>query len=165
MPLLQLPLTLNGRIGGAGDVDVVRFEGRAGSEIVAEVSARRLHSPLDSILRLTDAKGQQVAINNDHEDKGAGLLTHHADSWLRAALPADGTYYLQISDAQHAGGPEYGYRLRLGPPQPDFELRVSPATLNVRAAQPFRSRFTPFAETVFPAKSRCIFGQLLKVSV
>ena len=38
-PLLHLPLTLNGRIGGTSDVDVVRFEGRAGSEIVAEVSA------------------------------------------------------------------------------------------------------------------------------
>lgn len=137
--LVQLPVILNGRIGSPDDVDVVRFEGRAGSQIVAEVTARRLQSPLDSVLRLTDAAGRQVAINNDYEDKGAGLLTHHADSWLCATLPADGTYYLQISDAQHAGGLEYGYRLRIGPPQPDFELRISPSTLNIRAgaAVPF----------------------------
>ena len=76
-------------------------------------------SPLDSILRLTDAKGQQVAINDDHEDKGAGLLTTTPTPGCVPRMPADGTYYLQISDSQHAGGPEYGYRLRLGPPQPD----------------------------------------------
>ena len=53
----QLPVIVNGRIGEPGDSDVFRFEGRAGEEIVAEVFARRLDSPLDSILKLTDAGG------------------------------------------------------------------------------------------------------------
>jgi hypothetical protein len=38
-----------------------------------------------------------------------------------------------LGDAQGHGGPEYGYRVRLSPPQPDFELRVAPASVNVRA--------------------------------
>jgi hypothetical protein len=130
---VTLPTIVNGRISRPDDGDVFRIEGRAGGRIVAEVQARRLRSPLDSILRLTDAAGNELAANDDHEDKGAGLTTHHADSWLSATLPADGTYYLHLGDAQRHGGPEYGYRLRIGPPQPDFALRVVPSSISARS--------------------------------
>jgi hypothetical protein len=129
---IALPVIVNGRVGKPGDVDVVRFEGKAGAAVVAEVRARRLESPLDSVLRLTDASGRQLAFNDDHEDKGTGLLTHHADSILRTTLPADGTYFLYLSDAQHKGGDEYAYRLRVSAPRPDFALRVTPASVNLR---------------------------------
>lgn len=129
---VALPRIINGRIDRPGDSDLFCFAGRAGDEIVAEVCARRLNSPLDSLLKLTDAAGRQLAANDDHEDKAAGLTTHHADSWLRAVLPADGQYVLQLTDMQHQGGPEYGYRLRISPPRPDFELRVVPASVHVR---------------------------------
>ncbi|MGQ9574142.1 MAG: hypothetical protein ACUVUC_02395 [Thermoguttaceae bacterium] len=130
---VRLPVIINGRIDRPGEVDVFLFEGRGGSQIVAEVYARRLNSPLDSLLELTDAAGRQLAANDDHEDKGAGLTTHHADSWLQATLPTDGTYYLRLADGQHKGGPEYAYRLRISPPRPDFELRVVPSGINAQA--------------------------------
>jgi hypothetical protein len=129
---VALPIIVNGRIDQPGDWDVFRFEGRAGDEVAAEVHARRLDSPVDSVLKLTDAAGKQLAFNDDTEDKGSGLNTHHADSWLRASLPAAGTYYLHLGDAQHKGGAEYAYRLRISPPRPDFELRVAPSSINVR---------------------------------
>jgi len=129
---VKLPMILNGRIDQPGDWDVFRFNGRAGEEIVAEVFARRLDSPLDSVLRLTDAAGRQLAANDDHEDKGTGLITHHADSLIRATLPKKGTYYLHLGDTQRQGGAEYAYRLRISRPRPDFELRVAPASVNVR---------------------------------
>ena len=127
---VKLPVIVNGRIDRPGDWDVYSFEGRAGQEIVAEVLARRLGSPLDSVLKLTDAKGGQLAFNDDFDDKGAGLLTHQADSLIRATLPATGTYYISIGDAQRKGGSEYGYRLRISPPRPDFDLRVTPSAIN-----------------------------------
>jgi len=130
---VTLPIIVNGRIDRPGDRDVFRFEGQAGQEIVAEVFARRLDSPLDSVLKLTDSDGRQLAFNDDHEDKAFGLETHHADSWLRAVLPSGGSYYLHLYDAQNQGGPEYAYRLRISPPQPDFDLRVVPSSINVRA--------------------------------
>ena len=76
---LTLPLIVNGRIGQAGDVDVFRFDGRAGEEVVAEVYARRLNSPLDPALRLVDSTGAIVAANDDHDDPEMGLITHQAD--------------------------------------------------------------------------------------
>jgi hypothetical protein len=127
---IKLPVIVNGRIDRPGDMDVFAFEGRAGDRIVAEVQARRLASPLDSVLRLTNAAGRQLAFNDDHDDPGAGLITHQADSLISATLPATGTYYVHVGDIQHNGGPEYAYRLRISPPRPDFELWVTPSAIN-----------------------------------
>jgi len=128
---VTLPIIINGRVEQPGQWSVFRFHGGAGEKIVAEVIARRLDSPLDSVLKLTDETGKQLAFNDDFEDKGAGLQTQYADSYLRVALPADGNYYLWLGDAQGQGGPEYAYRLRLSAPRPDFALRVMPSSLAV----------------------------------
>lgn len=133
--VVRSPTIINGRIDRPGDTDVYRFEGRKGAIVVAEVRARRLGSPLDSTLTLTDARGRQIGFNDDHNDRAAGLMTHQSDSRVEAALPADGTYYLRIGDAQSRGGLDYGYRLRISAPRPDFELRVSPSSLFARAGQ------------------------------
>jgi hypothetical protein len=129
---VSFPIIINGRIDPPGDWDVFRFEGRPGEEIVAEVNARRLDSPLDSVLKLTDAAGREVAFNDDNQDKRYGLHTHHADSLLMARLPAKGTYYLHLGDAQNQGGPAYAYRLRISGPRPDFALRVVPSSISAR---------------------------------
>ena len=130
---VTLPVIVNGHIGKPGERDVFKFEGHAGQQIVAEVFARRLDSPLDSFLRLTDADGKQLAFNDDFEDKGSGLNTHHADSYLTATLPADGTYFVHLNDTQGQGGPEFAYRLRISEPQPDFALRAVPSSISLRA--------------------------------
>jgi hypothetical protein len=127
---VALPVIVNGRIDRPGDWDVFRFEGRAGQEIIVEVRARRLESPLDSVLELFDAAGGRLAFNDDHEDKFDDLRTHHADSLIRFTLPADGSYYVRLGDAQNHGGPEYAYRLRLSGPRPDFEVRVAPSCIH-----------------------------------
>jgi hypothetical protein len=130
---IALPVIINGRIGQPGGQAVFKFDGRAGQQVVAEVYARRLDSPLDSMLRLTDAEGKQIAFNDDFEDKGSGLNTHHADSCLTVTLPADGKYFVSLGDMQGRGGPEFAYRLRISEPQPGFELRVVPSSINLRA--------------------------------
>jgi hypothetical protein len=130
---VTLPVIINGRIGKPDDWDVFEFTGKADETVVAEVRARRLDSPLDSVLKLTDAAGKLLAFNDDTEDLGAGINTHHADSYLMTTLPADGTYYVHIGDTARQGGDEYGYRLRLSGPQPDFELRVVPSSLSIRS--------------------------------
>jgi hypothetical protein len=130
---VRVPVIVNGRIDHPGDIDIFRIDARAGDELVSEVTARRLGSPLDSLLRITDASGKELALNDDFEDKGAALLTHQADSRLRVKFLAAGAYYIYVADTQGKGGADYAYRLRIGGPQPDFELRVTPASVNARA--------------------------------
>ncbi len=150
---VTLPVIVNGRIDRPGDWDVFRFAGRAGQQIVAEVDARRLDSPVDSVLELTDAAGKRLAFNDDHEDKADALNTHHADSLINFTLPADGTYCVRLGDAQHQGGPEYAYRLRISPPRPDFALRVVPSCINASSW-----RLTPV--TVFALRKDGFDGEI-----
>ncbi len=130
---VTLPIIINGRMDRPNDPDVFEFTGRAGETIVAEVCARRLDSPLDSVLKLTDGAGTLLAWNDDHEDLGAGVNTHHADSYLLAKLPADGAYYVHLGDTARNGGEEYAYRLRISKAQPDFALRVVPSSVSLRS--------------------------------
>lgn len=129
---LAWPVIINGLIGAPGDTDVFQVSGNAGEEIVAEVTARRLNSPLDSMLKVFDAAGRQLAVNDDHDDLASGLNTHHADSYVRVKFPADGDYFIHLTDTQRQGSPDHGYRLRVSAPRPDFALRVVPASLSVR---------------------------------
>jgi hypothetical protein len=130
---VELPVIINGRVDRPDDWDVFQFAGRAGDTVVVEVSARRLDSPLDSLLKLTDATGKLLAFNDDHEDAESGVNTHHADSYLMVELPADGTYFVHLGDVARHGGEEYAYRLRISAPQPDFALRVVPSSVALRS--------------------------------
>jgi hypothetical protein len=129
---VKLPLVLNGRIDQPGDCDVLRFRASAGQQVVAEVRARALGSPLDALVRITSADGELLAAGDDCEDIGRGLVTHHADPYLRFTAPADGEYLLHLTDTQNAGGPAWGYRLRLSAPRPGFALRIVPSVVNAR---------------------------------
>ncbi|RMG03186.1 MAG: hypothetical protein D6741_02610, partial [Planctomycetota bacterium] len=133
VPLGQI---VNGRIDVPGDWDVFAFDGKKGEKVVVEVTARRLESPVDSIVRIADAKGNLIAANDDYKDPAFGLITHHADSYVMCELPENGRYYVQLGDTQQHGGPEYVYRLRISKPRPDFELRLSPASMTVRSGVP-----------------------------
>jgi len=132
---VSLAVSVSGQIERPGDVDVYRFAGRAGETIIAEVRARRLGSDLDSLVRLIDGSGAVVAWNDDSPDAEAGLITHHADSYVRAELPADGTYFVRLSDVRQHGGERHEYRLRLSAPRPDFGLRVTPSSLSIPAGR------------------------------
>ncbi len=132
---VELPVVANGRIGKPGDVDVFKIQGRAGEQVVADVVARRVGSPLDSLVRVIDSAGKVVGFDDDymptdgdlHPDMGT--ITHQADSYLQVKLPADGAYYVQVSDAQGHGGPAYAYRVRISAPRPDFRLLMDPSSL------------------------------------
>ena len=130
---VALPIVINGRIDRPDDWDVFQFTGQAGQTIVAEVEARRLDSPLDSFLKITDASGNVLAFNDDHADPEAGVNTHDADSYITLMLPASGTFYVHVGDTARHGGEEYAYRLRISPPQPDFTLRIVPSSLSMRS--------------------------------
>jgi hypothetical protein len=67
-----------------------------------------------------------VAYRNDD-----GGPLYGKDSHLEFTAPRDGTYYVRLTDARGTGGPQHGYRLTVAPPDPDFDLFVTPANPNV----------------------------------
>jgi hypothetical protein len=125
---VAVPVTINGRIERRGDNDYFIFAAQAGQALAMEVHARRLRSPLDSILYLYNATGQELARNDDwmDPDPSAAMEVQHVDSRLVYTFPAAGDYVLRIKDAQLHGGEEYGYRLTIAPHRPDFAVLLSP---------------------------------------
>jgi hypothetical protein len=103
---VQFPQVIDGAIGQNQDVDVFRFDGQAGQQVIIEVFAARYGSMLDSFLILYNADGQIVASNDDLD----GSTT---DSRLEATLPKAGIYYVSVQDAHDTGGPAHVYRLVL----------------------------------------------------
>jgi Bacterial pre-peptidase C-terminal domain len=106
---VTLPATVAGAVQAPQDVDVFRFDGKAGQAITCEVLANRLGSPLDASLTLYDATGVALATADDSADS--------RDPVLKYTLPKDGAYYLSLIDADDRGGSSYVYRLlvRAGP--------------------------------------------------
>ncbi|HTD86241.1 MAG TPA: PPC domain-containing protein, partial [Candidatus Binatia bacterium] len=103
---LSLPAAISGVIGAAAEVDQFNFKAAKGQELIFEVDAARRGSPLDASLWLTDAKGKELARNEDYN----GL-----DSLLSFKTPEDGEYTLQIRDFRYMGGGNFNYRLYAGP--------------------------------------------------
>lgn len=104
-------------------------------EIVFDVFARRLDSPLDSRLCLRGPDGTVVAENDDAEvELNIGPFVHNADSYLRVKIPADGIYSIELSDRIHGGDENYQYRLQIRPPTPDCTVYSAKSTLNIPEA-------------------------------
>ena len=117
----------------AGRQRPLPFKAHVGEQIVAEVLARRLDSPLDSVLTLIDSSGKILARNDDRPDLGAGINTHHADSYIMQRDPRGWNLPHRARRRGKGGGEAFGYRLRVGPPRPDFMLRVVPSSLALQS--------------------------------
>jgi hypothetical protein len=100
---VQLGQTIEGVVNPASDVDVFRFDGKPGQQVVLEIFAARYGSPLDSLLTLYDSDGRIVASNDDVDGT--------ADSRIETTLPATGAYYVSVVDANDVGSPSNIYRL------------------------------------------------------
>jgi hypothetical protein len=111
----ELPIALNGIIEKTDDVDFFKFNAKKGQALEINVYARRLRTPLDPVLILHNAKGQQIATNDD---------SGGPDSYLRFNVPADGEYFVSIRDHLKNGGPEYVYRIEITEVKPSLTLSI-----------------------------------------
>jgi len=71
------------------------------------VTAGRIGSKLDPVLRILDAAGKELAYTND--SPGLGV-----DCRLYFIAPATGDYFVEIRDAQYGSGGDYRYRVFFG---------------------------------------------------
>lgn len=100
-----LPLAFNGIIDKPGDVDYLKFAAKKGEQYEVHVYARRIRSPLDSVLNIEDAKTGANLAGND--DSGG------PDSYLRFSVPHDGEFVVRVTDHLGKGGEDYIYRVEI----------------------------------------------------
>jgi hypothetical protein len=98
---------ITGTIAFNGDVDYFQLTGKLGDVVTVVVSTANLNSALDSLLFLLNSDGSVLAENDEN-----GLFFQH-DSFLQAALPADGTFYLAVTDYSSGGGFNGTYRMHV----------------------------------------------------
>ena len=122
------PITITGRLERKGDVDVYEWDAKKGQKVPIRIEARTLGFPLEPALRVTDTAGKMLM---QAQAKAIG-----ADPTLDFAPTADGTYRIEVRDLFGDAGLRHVYRLRIGPVEPDFELKVADDRFTLTPAKP-----------------------------
>ena len=122
--VLTLPCAVDGNVDSLSR-DYYKFQATAGQRISFEVLARRLGSPLDSMLRILDLKGRELAYSDDVPGIGS-------DSQLSYTFSEAGEYLLELRDIRFQGGATFQYRLRIG----DFACVTVPYPMGIKKGAP-----------------------------
>lgn len=129
---LTLPCVVNGDLEAAGGGrDLYRFDGKKGEALYADVRAEELGSPLKPRVTVRNARGEAVAAGAFETNATLRAAVCGRDPSVAMTLPEDGAYTVEVADLEGRTGAELTYRLRVGPPQPDFRLWMTPASLNI----------------------------------
>ncbi|MEO8495219.1 MAG: PPC domain-containing protein, partial [Planctomycetota bacterium] len=118
---VSLPVGITGRIEAASDIDCYSFTAMKDELFSFEVVARRQQSALDSHVRILDASGKQLALNDDMRIGKRNFADSLVESWK---APADGTYVIEIRDLHLRGGADFVYFIRATRSLPSFELFI-----------------------------------------
>ncbi len=100
---------MSGTAGGGEDVDWFVFGAKKGQRVLIECWAWRIDTRLDGFMFLYDAQGKQLAVSQDDNSRD-----EKNDPLIDFDVPADGDYFLKLSDFMYNGGAQYGYRLKIG---------------------------------------------------
>jgi len=120
---------ISGTIDPAGDVDYYTFTGSKGDLVTALVDVTAASSSFVSALTLQTADGTILAASTG--------TTDNCDSFLQFILPADGAYYLSVTDSRGQGGDGYAYRLNLVLPASSPTIAaIIPSALALRSVYP-----------------------------
>lgn len=104
---ILLPTTITGNLSRNGEADYFRFKAQAGQQIVFDSVAAVIGSRLNPVITVFDAKGNQLAMNDDFNGR--------ADALLGYTFKEAGEYVVRIADAESKGAPgQFEYRLNVG---------------------------------------------------
>jgi hypothetical protein len=103
-------VVVHGRIDDPYDVDIFRLDVAAGGKFALDVDSAEFQYPLDSVLRVLDASGQELARSDSGVDGQTGIAS--VDPYLICQFPQAGTYYLELIAARGTFGP---YRFKVTP--------------------------------------------------
>lgn len=128
------PVMINGQLNKRNDADHFKFTAKKGERLFFEVRAHQLGSPVDAVLTLLDAKGRELASNDDPVAPSFNEPANW-DAKLAYKFQADGEYVIQIRDVTGQGGEGFPYRLLIRAAQPAFTLKITPENPVVEQGQ------------------------------
>ncbi len=108
----RLPVTINGRLNKADDVDSFQVELKAGQTLDAAVDSIVLMSRLDAVLRVVTTNGVQLAWNHDFATLDPRLIWHTTND-QSVVVQVFGFPYPGSSDIRFTGSDGAIYRLKL----------------------------------------------------
>jgi hypothetical protein len=118
---MEPPLALNGVISEKGQEDWFSFKAAKDVALEVNVYARRLRSPLDSVIEIVDPQGKSLASNDDATG---------ADSSLKFTPAATTNYWVRIRDTLGKGGHDFTYRIEITPVQPRLTVKIPEVARN-----------------------------------
>jgi len=98
------------------------FDVKEKDKLIFEVRAQRFRSPVDSILRILDEKGKEIAVNDDGAFAG---VQFNKDSRIAQTFQRAGRYQLEIRNLWKTTGEDFPYELLVRPPRPEASLMLS----------------------------------------
>lgn len=118
---IQPPVSITGT-AHYRDPERFRFEAKKGQALVFEVRAHRFGSPVDSVLRILDEKGKQLAVNDDADFPG---VADNKDSRIFRTFEADGHYQVEMRNLVRVTGEDFPYQLLVYPPVPHANVMLA----------------------------------------
>ena len=100
---IELGTTVNGVISTPTDVDYTVFAGKANQRVLISCLASSIDSRARPLVEVYDLAGRRLGLSRNYAGN---------DALLDITIPADGDYFVRISEfAYQQGGPDYFYRL------------------------------------------------------
>jgi hypothetical protein len=106
------------------------FEAKRRQALVFEVRARRYGSPVDSVLRILDDKGKELARNDDADFPG---VADNKDSRIFHTFAEDGRYQVELRNLVRVTGEDFPYQLLVYPAAPHTNIMLATDQLYVEA--------------------------------
>lgn len=143
MPV-NLPATICGCIESNEDVDVFRFDARAGQKLTFHTRCMRLQDRIhdlqqhaDPIIAIRNAAGSTLATaDNDF----------FGDPMLAFQVPADGTYFLEVRDVRYQGNRYWEYSIEVS--EQPFAATAFPLAVTSDGSEPIELIGTHFPDAV-----------------
>ncbi len=137
---LTLPVTVNGRLAKAAEVDRYELSVEPGQEFFFDLQARELGtSKLTGLLTVLDEQGKKLASAGDGPlpvDVAAVQASSRTlgDPFLQFKVPENvHRVWIAVEDLARRGGPQYGYRLMVYRASQDFRASLGTPYVNIPA--------------------------------
>jgi len=119
------PITVNGRIEKAGDVDRFSIKAEKGTGLVLDVQARQFRSELDPVLTIYSHKKGEAEGSVEEQVLRVNDDASGTDARIGFTFPEAGDYGISVRDLNGAGGANFPYRLTIRPLKQGFRLNVN----------------------------------------